>query len=291
LNTNADTAAIEPRPEIAPQRSRDEENFPVGSWLLPPAMRTHVGIYYSFARAADDVADDPSMSSATKIAELDVMESVLLGQSETPASSPRGLLASRLRESLSAVAVTTSHATDLLRAFRQDSTKSRHATWDEVMDYCRYSAAPVGRYLLDLHGESRDTWPASDALCASLQMLNHLQDCGIDRQRLDRVYLPLDWLTDCGATVEDLDRTAATPAVRAVIDRCLDACDTLNLEATRLPGLISDRRMRMEAAVIVNVARRLARRLRNGDPLAGRIELSKLDKLACVISGIGTGLW
>ena len=88
----------------------------------------------------------------------------------------------------------TSHALDLLDAFRRDVTKPRYANWDELMDYCRYSAAPVGRFVLDVHGESRATWPASDALCAALQVINHLQDCGKDRRELDRVYVPQDAL-------------------------------------------------------------------------------------------------
>ena len=62
------------------------------------------------------------------------------------------------------------------------------------MDYCRYSAMPVGRFVLDVHGESRDLWPANDALCAALQVINHLQDCAKDYRELDRVYLPLDVL-------------------------------------------------------------------------------------------------
>ena len=81
---------------------------------------------------------------------------------------------------------------DLLEAFRRDVTKLRYADWDELMDYCRYSATPVGRFVLDVHGESAPTWPANDALCAALQVINHLQDCAKDYREIDRVYLPLD---------------------------------------------------------------------------------------------------
>lgn len=273
------------------QRTRDKENFPVGSWLLPANLRGHIVTYYNFARAADDVADDPSMTADAKIAELDAIEETLMAATPTSEHGPRHLLATRLRESLTTTGVPPAHASELLRAFRQDAVKNRYRDWDEVMEYCRYSAAPVGRFLLDLHGESKATWPASDALCAALQMLNHIQDCGIDHRRLDRIYLPLDWLAAFGAEVEDLERDFATPAMRAVIDRCLDACDELNEQARALPGLIANRRMRMEAAVIVAVARRLAKRLRAGDPLAGRVELTSLEKLGCVVGGVGAGFW
>ena len=97
-----------------------------------------------------------------------------------------------LRQALARARLTPQHALDLLEAFRRDVTKLRYADWDELMDYCRYSAMPVGRFVLDVHGEDRALWPANDALCAALQVINHLQDCAKDYRELDRVYLPLD---------------------------------------------------------------------------------------------------
>ena len=96
------------------------------------------------------------------------------------------------------------HALDLLKAFRADVTKRRYGEWDELMHYCRYSAMPVGRFVLDLHGEDRSTWAYSDPLCAALQVINHLQDCAKDYRALERVYLPLDMIagqgSECGGT-------------------------------------------------------------------------------------------
>jgi farnesyl-diphosphate farnesyltransferase len=219
------------------------------------------------------------------------MEAVLSGTSTPEKPSPTEQKALRLRQSMADTDVPIAHGAELLRAFRQDALKPRYQNWSELMDYCRYSAAPVGRYLLDLHGESRATWPASDALCGSLQVLNHIQDCQVDFQRLDRVYLPLDWFARAKGTVAELDQPFASPAVRAVIDRCLDGCDRLNREARALPGQIRNRRMRMEAAVIVAIAHRLSKRLRRGDPVARRIELGLPGKLACLVGGVWTGLW
>ena len=132
-----------------------------------------------------------------------------------------------MRASLAATGVTAAHCHDVLRAFRQDAVKLRYRDWDDLMEYCRYSAAPVGRQLLDLHGEGRHTWPASDALCAALQVLNHLQDCAADYRNLDRVYLPLGDLAAEGCTVEALAAPAASPALRRVLDRLLDNTETL----------------------------------------------------------------
>lgn len=289
----SDIPVDNPRDPVEPQQQRtaDTENFPVGSWLLPAKLRRHIALYYAFARAADDIADDEARDPNRKIAELDAMEAALSGVSTPEAPTPTEQKALRLRDSMAETNVPIAHGAEILRAFRQDALKPRYQNWSELMDYCRYSAAPVGRYLLDLHGESRETWPSSDALCASLQVLNHVQDCQVDYHRLDRVYLPLDWFARARGTVEELDQPFASPAVRAVLERCLDGCDALNREASALPGLISDRRMRMEAAVIVAIAHRLCKRLRRGDPVARRIELGLSGKLACLVTGVWTGLW
>ena len=180
-------------------KDRGDENFPVGSLLIRPDLRPHVHAYYAFARNADDIADSPALSPENKVARLDRMEAVLLGREREGSPS-----AARLRDSLAETGVDAVHACELLIAFRQDATKRRYASWDELMTYCRYSAAPVGRYVLDLHGEDRATWPPSDALCAALQVLNHLQDGGKDLSALDRSYLPQDMLEAAGASVADV---------------------------------------------------------------------------------------
>ena len=94
-----------------------------------------------------------------------------------------------LRAAIAERGLSPKHAQDLLTAFRMDASKHRYANWDELIHYCTYSANPVGRFVLDVHGESRATWPANDALCTVLQIINHLQDCGADYRRLEsRLY-------------------------------------------------------------------------------------------------------
>ena len=121
------------------------------------------------------------------------------------------------------------HALDVLVAFRMDVTKLRYENWDEVIHYCRYSAMPVGRFMLDVHGESTSTWTASDALCAGLQINNHLQDCGKDYKNLNRVYLPRDALAACGASVEQLGEAKSPPALL----QCLQALAVRNRSSAR----------------------------------------------------------
>lgn len=267
--------------ERASGKDRGDENFPVGSWFIRAGLRRHVHAYYAFARNADDIADDPALDAAEKIARLDTMEAVLDGAD--PSASPA---AARLRASLAATGVDPVHARELLIAFRQDAVKQRYANWDELMRYCRYSAAPVGRYVLDLHGESRQTWPASDALCASLQVLNHLQDCAKDFAGLDRSYLPGDWLEGVGLGPEAVRAPATPPALRTVFDAVLKRTAALNTRAAALPGLVVARGLRIETAIIVGLARRLHARLGREDPLAGRVKLRKSDAVGAVLGSL-----
>src|SRR5713226_9100817 len=247
---------------------RGDENFPVGSWLIRRDLRVHVHAFYRFARNADDIADSPTLAAEDKVRRLDRMATILDGGSgsESPA-------ATAMRESLAATGVTAEHCHDVLRAFRLDATKLRYTDWDDLMQYCRYSASPVGRQLLDLHGEDRATFPPSDALCSALQVLNHLQDCGDDYRDLDRVYLPLEILAACGGSVEELSRPHLTPGLRRSIDHLLDRTETLIATAQGLPGAVASRGLRCESPVIVALAGRLAGLLRRGDPLAARVKL------------------
>ncbi len=264
-------------------KGRDAENFPVGSLLIRRDLRPHVHTFYRFARNADDIADNPALAAADKVRRLDRMAAILDGApgDDSPA-------ASAMRQSLAETGVTAQHCHDVLHAFRLDATKLRYRDWDDLMDYCRYSASPVGRRLLDLHGESRDTWPASDALCSALQVLNHLQDCAADYRALDRVYLPLDLMAAAGCTVAALAAPAASPGLRRVLDGLLDRTEALIAAARALPGGVRARGLRRESAAIVDLAARLARHLRRGDPLARRVRLSKWDFAAALMVGLWT---
>ena len=262
-------------------KDKGDENFPVASLLIAKPLRARVHAYYDFARNADDISDSPTLSPEEKIARLDAMEAVLTGAQETGSVS-----ATRLRQSLAESGVPAAHARELLVAFRQDVTKLRYENWGELLHYCRYSAAPVGRYVLDVHGESRETWPPSDALCASLQVLNHLQDCAKDLRDLDRCYIPQDWLHEAGLSTDDIARTETLPGLRAVFDKMLDATVALNREAAELPKRVKSRRLRVETAIICALANRLTAKLRHGDPLATRVKLSKLDVLAATLLGL-----
>ena len=158
-----------------------------------------------------------------------------------------------------------------------------------MIGYCNLSAAPVGRYLLDLHGEDPADYAASDPLCNALQVLNHLQDLKEDFRELARVYLPGDWMEKNGVVVADLAAEAASPGMRIVIDKALDGVDDMMARARTLPGRLKNRRLAMESAVIVRLADRLTDLLRKGDPIAGRVALTKLDFMSCGLRGMAAG--
>jgi farnesyl-diphosphate farnesyltransferase len=262
-------------------KSRHDENFPVGSALIERKYRDPIHKFYTFARNADDIADSPDLDAQDKLDRLAVMEAVLLGHQDD--GSPSALA---LRESLAKTRVTPKHATDLLLAFRQDAVKNRYATIDELYAYCHYSAVPVGRYVLDVHGERHRCWSPSDALCISLQILNHMQDCKKDLEELDRCYLPQSVLDHFGATVDDVRRPAETPALRRVFVTLLDRIDRMNHAASELPEICENRRLRIETGIIHSLSMRLARRLVHNDPLAGRVKLSKGDVIVSVLSSL-----
>lgn len=260
-----------------------DENFPVGSWLLPARLRPHIAAFYAYARAIDDIADNPGLDPRDKIERLDGFARAVRGVEPV---DPAFRTAHVIRRSLVASQVTHRHCVDLTRAFIQDATKLRYADWNDLLAYCDLSAAPVGRYLIDLHGESKASYPAGDALCNALQVLNHLQDCGDDYNALNRVYLPQKWMVAAGAGVESLGRKHSTPALRRVLDRCLDATGKLLESADGLPGQFRNLRFAMETAVIVAIARKLSTELRRRDPLAERVALTKTQYASCFLRGV-----
>lgn len=263
-------------------KGTETENFPVGSFLLPRRLRPHVAKFYRFARAIDDIADNPDLAAVDKLARLEGFDRAVCGKIDDPAYGT----AIAMRESLAETGVPADHCRDLISAFKQDAVKNRYENWDELIDYCLRSAAPVGRYLLDLHGESRNAWPYTDALCNALQVINHLQDCADDCRELDRVYLPADWMRVEGASIDDL-AAAATPAgMRRVMDRCLDATEELVATARKLPSELNSLNLAAESSVIVVIAERLTDLLRRRDPIATRVELSRPRYLWCGAVGI-----
>ena len=260
-----------------------DENFPVASFLIHPRHRRPILAFYNFVRTADDIADHATLPAPEKLKLLDRLGAGLIGDNNEDTA------AVRLHDALAERALSPRHAQDLLAAFRLDVTKLRYRDWDDLIGYCSLSAMPVGRFVLDVHGESRSTWPANDALCAALQIINHLQDCQDDYRNLDRVYIPQDLFAAHGIGVESLGEARATPALLAALHALAERTGRLLSDSDVFALLINDRRLALEVSVINTLAHRLTRRLIARDPLSERVHLSKPAIAGLTLAGIVGG--
>lgn len=259
-----------------------DENFPVASRLIHPRHRAPILAFYEFVRTADDIADHSALAPQEKLALMDRLEATLLGKSD---DDPVGVA---LRSQLAARQLSPRHAQDLLTAFRMDVTKLRYRDWDDLIGYCTYSAMPVGRFVLDVHGESRATWRANDALCAALQIINHLQDCGKDYRQLNRVYIPLDAFAETGASVDELGAGHASAGLLRCIHQLASRTGALLRDSKAFSASIEDTRLALEVAVIQTFAERLVRLLAQRDPLSERVHLGKAGVAGFGVLGL---LW
>ena len=268
--------------ELRSGKTHRDENFPVASWIIHPRHRALILAYYNFVRIADDIADHASLPADEKLRYLDLLDAELLGKGDTQKE------AVNLRQALAERGMSPRHAQDVLIAFRMDVTKLRYENWDEVIHYCRYSAMPVGRFMLDVHGESTSTWAASDALCAGLQVNNHLQDCAKDYKNLNRVYLPRDALAASGAAVEMLGEAKSPAPLLQCLQALAVRTESLLSESRSLSAEVKDLRLGVEISVIQSFADKIVRMLKVRDPLSERVHLSPLELLGQSLAGIGS---
>ncbi|MCA9249099.1 MAG: squalene synthase HpnC [Planctomycetales bacterium] len=213
------------------------ENFTVASWLLPRRLRSHFHAVYAYCRWADDLADETE-SPQQSLELLTWWESQLQACYAGHATHPVFIaLAATIQQF--AIPATPFH--DLLVAFRRDQTQQRYASLDDLLDYCRYSANPVGRLVLYL-GECCDARRAAlaDKICTGLQLVNFWQDIGRDWQR-GRLYVPADRMAEHGVARHDFDAERATPALRALLAEEVDRARGYLLSGLPLASLMPGR--------------------------------------------------
>ncbi len=258
------------------------ENFPVASYLIAKTLREPIVAFYQFARAADDIADNPQLSAEEKIKRLDFLEKLIYN----PDDSGVGLAAAHFGSVIRQFKIDPVHAVNLLTAFRQDAVKLRYSNWDELINYCNHSAAPVGRFLLDLHQENSVNYVFSDALCNALQLINHLQDCQDDYITLGRVYIPLDMVSKFQLDLQDLSRKVSPPAFLKLLHSYLDKVEELLDIAKKLPVSLKNRRLALESAVIIELACAITKLLRQQDVLKSHVKLSKSASLVWAVKAM-----
>jgi hydroxysqualene synthase len=255
--------------------------------LLPKHLRPHLTVFHRFVQLGHRVTDDPDIEPEIKFAFLDALERALTtGQERSPQVRP----AIELRRSLIATGVTDAHARQILRAFRRDAAGERCRTWNELFSHCRLSAGPMGRYLLDLHGEGDGLGAAFDQLFTAMRLLGHLQSARSDWIKLGRSRLPDAWFDEAGVSIERLVETRTDPVLRGIFDRLLDHVDRLLDEVAGLPRRIRHRTLRVETTVMLEHARTLSRLLRRRDPLRRRVGLGPHLRLLATLRGMIEGM-
>ena len=194
------------------------ENFPVASFLCPPALRPAITAIYWFARTSDDLADEGDALPAERLADLAAyradLQACVAGK---PVSNRWPQVFNHLLPVIAQFALPIDLLTDLLSAFEQDVLKTRYTSHTELLDYCRRSANPVGRLLLHLYKVTDDDALAqSDCICTALQLINFWQDLGVDITR-GRIYLPLDSFAQHGVDEAQLLHLEVNPSTTALI--------------------------------------------------------------------------
>jgi len=220
------------------------ENFPVASRLLPSAARPHIAAVYAFARIADDFADEGTRTASARLALLDDwrdrLREAVVGQTVEDRSDAAAIFIA-VGDTIRRWELDPQLFEDLLSAFRQDVHTSRYETWDDLLDYCRRSANPVGRLVLWIAGyrEARlDRW--SDAICTGLQLVNFWQDLERDFQK-GRLYVPLETVSRAGADVSDLQRRRFTAPWEHAMTEAADRTRAFFNEGRPLPDAVRGR--------------------------------------------------
>ncbi len=253
------------------------ENFPVASRLIPAALRRPVAAIYAFARCADDFADEGKLTAETRLAKLATWEEKLRQACRGERGDDPIFIA--LQDSIATYSLPHALFIDLLTAFRMDVIKKRYVDFTGVLDYCRYSANPIGRLLLHLYGQAtEDKLRQSDAVCSALQLLNFLQDIRQDYQENRRIYLPGDEMTQLGICEQDIAREISGRAMKQLINRQLTRISMLLQQgaplAWRLPG-----RLGLELRLTVFGAAQILQKLATASNPYTRPRLSRTDYL------------
>lgn len=264
-------------------KNKHQENFPVGMMLFGKEKRQIVNDYYQFARYADDIADDPNLKPQKKVDRLYELEDIFL-RNKPYKGQKFGFVAS-LRNEFDKFQLSTSAATDLLIAFRKDSMGFEYQTWGQLVDYCKYSAAPVGRFMLAIHNENPSTYLPATSLCVALQIVNHVQDIKYDCEVLKRIYLPTEMMKKFHVLPEDLQKDKSSLGLKKLTEAIMELTKGLVKEGSVLPEIIRSRSLRAEVCIILSLTNIMIKKILKGDVLARQIKLSKRDWLKAFVSG------
>ena len=265
-------------------KSYSDENFPVASFLMTKKIRSIVRVFYFFARMADDIADHQKLSSNQKKKILLFFDNAISKSKKTNNKVLDKMIA-RFKELPSG----KKYSRNLLKAFMMDASNKKYKNWNDLLYYCKFSANPVGRFVIDAVNERKNIekiYEASDSLCTALQIINHIQDCKKDFKELNRVYIPESFFKKYSVDKKILRKSKSIENFERLKIEIVDNV-LLSLRKTKL-GLreIQSWRLRKETLIILNIAKRLCNLLKINDPLEKQIKLSRIDFIFCFFKGI-----
>ena len=263
-----------------------DENFPVASFLVSKKNRKYIKDLYFFARASDDIADNKNLNSEIKLKFLKEFDKMIVDTNKKQYE-----FTYNLNKTLKNTGISKDYPRKLLIAFIQDVNKKRYKNWSELINYCDHSASPIGRFVVDLHLKKNNRiynaiYDGCDNLCNALQILNHIQDCKEDYLNLNRIYIPEDFFKDEKLFPDDFLQEENRTKFLKIKDRCLDEVDNLSIDAKEKISLIEDSNLKKETFVIFNIAVKLCKILKKGDPLKKKLKLSRIDLIFCFFKGI-----
>lgn len=214
------------------------ENFPVVSFLIPGELKKHIAVVYQFARQADDIADEGSTSRAERLNQLNAYEHRFLQAFLKPDEDP---FWAALINTITTMKLSNQNFLNLLKAFRIDVSKTRYADFDDLLNYCRNSANPVGRIILELHGIwGENIFSYSDSICTALQLTNFVQDISLDYLK-GRIYIPLNEIERFGVTQEHFEIKQNNSNFKALIKYQILRNKELFVEGYKLLGHLPSR--------------------------------------------------
>jgi len=265
-------------------KSYSDENFPVASFLMTKEIRKIVRVFYFFARMADDIADHQTLRPNQKKRILFFFDKAIAKNEKTNNPILNNMI-KRFKELPSG----KKYSRNLLKAFMMDASNKKYKIWEDLLFYCKFSANPVGRFVIDAVNEKQNIkkiYEASDNLCTALQIINHVQDCQKDFKELKRVYIPYSLFKKYSLDKSILNQKKSTENFKRLKIEIIDNVLKL-LKGTEI-GLykIQSWRLRKETLIILNIAKRLCNLLKRNDPLKKKIKLSRIDLIFCFFKGI-----
>ena len=268
-----------------------DENFPVASFIIKKNIQKYIRAFYFFARTADDIADHKNLQSSEKIKILTNFDNILKSESKTSITALNNII-----YFFPEISFAKKYSRDLLKAFLMDAKGKKYKIWDDLVFYCKYSANPVGRFVIDLIYQKtnlqqknfKDIYYASDCLCTSLQIINHLQDCKKDFLELKRVYIPQSFFKKHSLKKETLNLEESSINFFNLVHEIVKKIEIMLDKSNKGLKMIEPWSLRKETLIILNIAKRLCYLLRIDDVLRKNVKLSRIDLIFCFIKGIMT---